>query len=438
MTIHQLRVLLHQFVLYVFAYFLAGDVAGLAFDIYANQEANPPEWMLHSLQGAAYTSLALSLFLFFSGFAYRGTQRWAMQAMWWWQVVQLAASLHGFSGLSRAVGTHELMQIQNFPSVMFYRSPEFYGFCLWSTVASTIITAFALWVFQKREPSWNNWQGKWLSRGMFFGAVRHSVVACACCAFVFESFLTLAVEGGTSGGLVVKQEGVFSRVITYTKGDHKVVVVPMIHIGDREFYELTVDRFASSKGLTLLEGVSGGGTELKKLNHRDIASAVGVSAQSDEMLKGCKPSHATTEGFLCTGKKMRYEFADLDFKDFKPITQAYLKNIGEKGAFGDIAGEMAAMTSPSAFLIGWDIEDNREDRLFREFDQKGKDENLVVIPWGAAHAFRIGKRLEDRGFKAESADFVRVISFRSLLKALVGVKPAKAEKKSKPTLGKPA
>lgn len=433
------RASVRSFVLSAFAFLFLADLSGIAFDLYAKREAMPPEWMLGALQFAAYASITFSAMLFGCGFWFRGTQRRAAQAMWWWQLVQLGLSLHAFTVLSDVVGTHELMQIQNYPSMMFYRSPGFYSFCVWNGVASTMVTLVAFWFFRLREPEWSE-PGAWFAwrtmRGLAWGAVKQGVMAAFCFAFVVHAFLTLAVEGGTSGGLLVKREGVFSRLVTYRKGNRKVVVVPMIHIGDREFYSLTVDRFAALSGLTLLEGVSGGGKELKKLSHRDIASAIGVSAQSDEMLKGCKPTHATTEGFLCDGKKMRYEYADLDFRDFKPVTQEYLKGIGTNGAFGDIAGEMKTMTSPGGFLIGWDIEDNREERLFREFDQKSLEQPLVVIPWGAAHSFRIGRRLEDRGFKAESTELVRVISFREIFKALIGLKPLADQKASSPKSAK--
>jgi hypothetical protein len=428
-----LRASIYFFVLYAFAFLIAGNIAGVAFDLYANHEAMPPDWMPSALQLSAYLSITCSALLFLFGFWFSGTQRSAVQAMLWWQVLQLGISLRVFTALSGSIGIHELMQIQNYPSMMFYRSPAFYTFSVGNGFASTLVTALALYLFRRREPEWKDLRGGFagkMGKALAAGLIRQGLVAAFCFSFVAYGFLTLAVEGGTSGGLLVQREGVFSRVVTYRKGDHRVVVVPMIHIGDREFYSLTVDRFAKEEGLTLLEGVSGGGPELKKLNHRDIASAVGVSAQSDEMLKGCKPNHITTEGFLCAGNKMRYEFADLDFKDFKPITREYLKGIGANGAFGDMAGELKTMTSSSGFLIGWDIEDSREERLFREFDRHGLEQPLVVIPWGAAHSFRIGRHFEDRGYRAESTELVRVISFRSLLRALVGLKPAKSAPKS--------
>jgi len=412
-----------RFVLCAFAFLLCVDIAGVAFDLYANREAMPPEWMPGALQFAAYASITFSALLYGCGFWFRGFQRWAVQALWWWQLVQLGLSLRALTTLSSAVGIHELMQIQNYPSMMFYRSPAFYSFCLWNGVASTLVTLMAFYFFRLRDPEWSEPRAwfAWPAIRSFAGsAVKQGAVAAVGLGFVAHAFLTFAVEGGTSGGLVVKREGIFSRLVTYRKGERRVVVVPMIHIGDREFYRLTEDRFAAMPGLTLLEGVSGGGKELKKLNHRDIASAVGVSAQSDEMLRGCKPRHATSEGFLCAGKEMRYEFADLDFKDFKPVTQEYLRGIGTSGAFGNIAGEIQLMTSPGGFLISWDIEDNREERLFREFDRKSGRQPLVVIPWGAAHSFRISRLLEDRGFRVESTQLVRVISFREILKALVG------------------
>jgi hypothetical protein len=424
------RASIHTFVLRAFVFLLAGNLAGVAFNIYANQEAMPPEWMLGALRFAAYGAITISSMLFFAGFWFRGTQRRAVQAMWWWQVIQMALTLGAFNALSKLLGIHELIRIQSYPSMMFYLSPGFYSFCLWNGFVSVCITALAFYLFCRRAPQWRIPGAQWFSWATCYqalkGLLEHCTVAAVCFGFVGYALLTLAVEGGTSGGLLVKRQGVYSQLVTYRKGDRRVVVVPMIHIGDREFYSLTVDRFATQPGLTLLEGVSGGGKELKKLNHRDIASAVGVSAQSDEMLKGCKPSHLNTQGFLCEGNKMRYEFADLDFKDFKPITREYLNGIGTNGAFGDIAGEMKTMTSPAGFLIGWDIEDNREERLFRDFDEKAAEENLVVIPWGAAHFFRIGQHLQDRGFKPESTELVRVISFGSMLRALVGIAPKPA------------
>ena len=80
--------------------------------------------------------------------------------------------------------------------------------------------------------------------------------------------------------------------------------------------------------------------------------------------------------------------------------------------------------------LDYDIEDRRENRLFREFAAHKVDEPLIVIPWGAAHAPHITQRLEGQGYVRQASELVRVLSFSSILRRILGAGPKKVPHKA--------
>src|SRR6266404_1599586 len=102
------------------------------------------------------------------------------------------------------------------------------------------------------------------------------------CLYLFLC-ASLAVDHFSEGFMALRSDGLSIRARTYVRDDHKTVqLIPMMHIGDADFYHQIWKSFPTNS-VILLEGVTDNKNLIKhKLSYKRAAQALGVVEQQEE------------------------------------------------------------------------------------------------------------------------------------------------------------
>ena len=193
---------------------------------------------------------------------------------------------------------------------------------------------------------------------------------------------------------------------TFQKNNQSIVLIPMVHIGGEEFYKNVLKEYYQKEGIVLQEGVN---DETKRLVHgadyKGVAQALGLSTQKDQFK-------------LPESSKLKLVTADVDTTVFDQETINKLNLIFKftsdlKGKSEDALSDflklqvlMANRESTAAFFEDILIKRNRV--LIQNLNQY-KENNLILVPWGALHLPEIQSYLIDQGYQLTYEDKVSVL-----------------------------
>jgi hypothetical protein len=207
----------------------------------------------------------------------------------------------------------------------------------------------------------------------------------------------VGVEHLSRGFIRLQWRGLEVQERVYVKGEDRIRLLPMVHIGDEAFYNGIVADLRRMEGVVLLEGV----TDREKLitqpfSYGKTAGALGVSEQPRSLVGA---GEDLTEG---EGGEARLiaQRADLDMSDFSPETVALINRIGKLLAADDMVKALPEYlrTPVQPEPIIYDVLTLRNEALLASMDEALMETKHVIIPWGAAHMPGIEEALLARGF----------------------------------------
>lgn len=267
--------------------------------------------------------------------------------------------------------------------------------------------------------------------------VRHTFIALGVVALALAVALPVAVaaifaatiEKQTGGYLAFTSKGVEARETVLAKGDKKVRLVGMVHIGEERFYRDLFQSFPPD-ALVLVEGVSDRKELLKgKFSYGRIAAALGLEEQSgiqaEWMHAAGAASAPSAPGASASAAKPPASpghptilRADIDVSEFAPATLSFLAEVGDiYGAktVWDALRRMGEMngryTDKEVEAVFRDLIDKRNAKLLAVFDRDAPSYATIVIPWGAQHMPGIEKALRERGYTVQSRQALNVVRY---------------------------
>ncbi|RYD48352.1 MAG: hypothetical protein EOP85_03715 [Verrucomicrobiaceae bacterium] len=202
----------------------------------------------------------------------------------------------------------------------------------------------------------------------------------------------VAVSHFTEDFVALRPSGVTMQVRTYTRDDGKtVVLVPMSHIGEEEFYRNLAASFPPT-ATVLMEGVSDKGNVLDdKVGYGKTAKDLGLAEQQAVF----RP-----QGELVP--------ADVDLSQFSKTSLDYLKKSmaihtqGINPVTLPLLLESPPPDLPEKLLH--DLLTLRNAHLLRVMEEKLLTSDHVIVPWGAAHMPGISAGVLKAGFRLQDTE----------------------------------
>ena len=211
----------------------------------------------------------------------------------------------------------------------------------------------------------------------------------------------LAVEHFTDGFVALSPSGISMHVRHYSRDDgKKIMLVPMSHVGEPEFYEDLAASFPANS-VILMEGV----TDTNQLanTHSDYSKMAKVVG-GVEQTKVFKP-------------KGEIVAADMDMSEFSPATLDLIKTamlLHAKGVTPETLPILMKPTPPGLEKqLMNDILTRRNHHLLGVIQQRLPTSEVIVVPWGAAHMPEIHHEIEKLGFRVVDTKEYLAIRFGS-------------------------
>lgn len=209
----------------------------------------------------------------------------------------------------------------------------------------------------------------------------------------------LAVGHFTDGFIALRPGGIVMQARTYVRDDgKKILLFPMSHVADSEFYK-SVAQSVSSNAVVLLEGVTDEKNLLTNhLSYRRAAKSLGLAEQHDEL-------------DIRQGELVR---ADVDIQVFSSNTIAVLNLVSAlhaKGLTPDTLRPLLQYSPPPALeqeLLA-DLLLKRNEHVLGELRARLPHADDFVIPWGAAHMPGLAAAVQKAGFHlSETHEYVSI------------------------------
>ncbi|MGH8048098.1 MAG: hypothetical protein ACREKL_12720 [Chthoniobacterales bacterium] len=245
----------------------------------------------------------------------------------------------------------------------------------------------------------------------------HRLALFAALAFIAAPLLLAAgaihtvgtyLEARSGGFFKLRPGGMMLEEREFTKDGKTVLLVSMMHIGEKDFYErIHASLPASDSAVVLLEGITDKTGLLKThFSYSGLAKWLGLTSQESTSLQNAVPASEAAQGGA-SQPHVRYRHADVDVSVFSPLTIQFINTIGvilSSSSVGDALHAINAANSPfnepgAEELVLKDILDKRNAHLVSEIDGALKTSQIVIIPWGALHLPFVEGVLEERGFK---------------------------------------
>lgn len=215
----------------------------------------------------------------------------------------------------------------------------------------------------------------------------------------------VALETTTDGYLKIRPKGLLLEEREFQKGNKRVRLVSMMHIGNREFYESVRDSFSLQlPAVVLMEGVRDDrGTFDGDFSYAPLAEKLGLQAQEADILM--KPPAKQEPTGDVTQPDFRH--SDVDVSSFHPRTLEMMRAIGHFLANPTLETALQTFGAEDSPFQGADVEDivmtdiltNRNAHLANEIRSALDDYDVVIVPWGALHMPEIEDTLESWGFQ---------------------------------------
>jgi hypothetical protein len=216
-------------------------------------------------------------------------------------------------------------------------------------------------------------------------------------------------------GFLGFQDGKITSIERVYKKDNKTVhLLPMVHVGDENFYKDVSVVDSKEKTLFLLEGVKDKDDLIKNLNYDKFASKIGLDKQGDHF----KPQAKDKE----LQKNISYIVADIDVSEFSPESREFLKTtfnqLNDKSTLEVLFMDSGEFTSKEASHLVIDLMDKRNDKVIQEFKSNQDKFQTIYIPWGAAHMPELERAILKEGYKLTDSRERPVISLKSVLERM--------------------
>lgn len=243
----------------------------------------------------------------------------------------------------------------------------------------------------------------WRRLGAF--AVAHLLLAPPAAALYTVGSFDLAVRYHSGGYVTLGLDGVQVAHRQLVRGDQRVDLIGMIHVGDEAAYPQLFATIPVVNSVVLEEGVSDAQGALGETSgYSRMASALGVSQQ--------RPVDELTS--------IRTRNADVDVARFSDRTRELLgKVLAIHGGDEPLAATMAymrfvnAQPDQEAMLrqLYEDIVVLRNANLIDAIERSLADGYRPVVPWGALHLPEVERHLLDGGFRVAEQRRVTLIAY---------------------------
>lgn len=204
---------------------------------------------------------------------------------------------------------------------------------------------------------------------------------------------------------------------TCTRADGAIVhLVGAVHVGEAEGYDALLADIPSD-ALMLAEGVTDEEGLLGSFSYDKLAGTLGLVPQ--------RPSQSEPGSVQAEGEgRFRVRRADVDVSAFDPLTLDLLSKVGEAlesedpmGAWLRKSAEIDVGDGLLEALLD-DILWSRNAALLAALDEELVNEGRLLVPWGALHLRGIRDGVEDRGFDCGRPEYVRMLRWSTVRKAV--------------------
>ena len=229
------------------------------------------------------------------------------------------------------------------------------------------------------------------------------------------------LERATNGFMRFDLRGVVASEREYARGDRRVRLVGLMHVGEDDAYR---DLVASFEGgdVILAEGVSDRDGRLREgLAYERMAQPLGLVVQPsiEEALSDLEDGDASPE----SGPQIVH--ADVDMDDLSDETIAFLRALSQVFASADLSTGLARARELVATLdaaaerrVVQDLVERRNAHLIDELDAALREHPSIIVPWGALHLPAIERALLDRGFEKTAEHSRRLVRYATVIGAL--------------------
>lgn len=259
----------------------------------------------------------------------------------------------------------------------------------------------------------DHFTGPWFSwKSSLLYAAGAAVVVPVFALAVLLSSVPALVESGTAGFMKLTGEGLVMVEKEYAGRDKTIRLVPMIHIGESDFYDGVSGVLTGGDTVILAEGVSDRENRLKgAFNYKDISRLLGLSSQNemrvDAQLITREELTQTNDGSNAQGKADLIQ-ADVDIASFSPETIDFLVTLTSAFFTGKPFGEAYAQydswvkthEAPDRLMatVKHDLIGLRNEFLVGVLKEAMPRYTTLVVPWGALHMPGIEKEVKRMGF----------------------------------------
>jgi hypothetical protein len=236
--------------------------------------------------------------------------------------------------------------------------------------------------------------------------------------------LAAGLEHATHGFVRFDLHGLEAMEREYTRGDRRVRLVGLVHVGEDAAYHELVSSFADGD-LILAEGVSDRDGLLREgLAYGNVARPLGLVVQPS-----LEAAVAELEGGNADAARgPRVVRADLDLRDFSGETIAFLRALSYVLASADFATALERAREFSrdfdaqrSTRILRDLLERRNLHLIGVLDAALPEHASIVVPWGALHLPEIERALLERGFQRTGERGLRLVHYATLARALASL-----------------
>lgn len=316
-------------------------------------------------------------------------------------------SMWNMLGLIRRSSLFEVFALEVSPHTVVTKHPGFLVIGILLCLIQAAIGLYVLKVALKDEFTMKE-------SGVRFIIAPLSAFCLLCIQLLIPLFsVPLILISGTGGFLGLKGGNVTSIERVYEKNGKTLHLIPMVHIGDEEFYKELSKVDGKVKTLYLLEGVSDRNKLLKNLDYSAFAKGAGLDLQKE---------HFNPEVPAEFKDNISIKMADIDVNQFKPETRDFLKKVFEqmnKKSFFEVmymSSDKFSAKESAALIV--DLVQKRNAKVLSELKANENNFQKIFIPWGAAHMPEIERDILKDGYKPVSEKERIVISLDKVLKKI--------------------
>ncbi len=220
-------------------------------------------------------------------------------------------------------------------------------------------------------------------------------------ALIVSLFLcaSLAVHHYTDGFVALRAGELVVEVREYVRDDGKtILLVPMIHIGEADFYQ-DLSRSFPTNAIVLMEGVT---DHLNLITNEVSYSRMATSLGLAEQAEAFDPS------------SIELVNADVDVEEFAPETIGFMNLVmlcHSRGMTPGVVRQVLRYSPPPGVeqQLLEDLLGKRNRRLMEVLQARLPGSDRIIVPWGAAHMPEIAAAIQQAGFRlGETWEYVAI------------------------------